>query len=121
MNLLAETLEALTEMKRDPQSIIFIGSEDTGHCCTWEEFQVLADIEYDDGFGAQEIASDLIIVFSDGFKLERHEYDGSEYWVTQKPFIMPEITKPIVRLSVPESKIGWMTVEEIAKEIKSHE
>ena len=44
MNLLRETREVLADWKRDPEDIIFIGSETSGHHCTWTEFEVLADI-----------------------------------------------------------------------------
>lgn len=38
----------------------------------------LAAIDYDDGYGSQELFG--IIVFKDGTWLQRHEYDGSEHW-----------------------------------------
>lgn len=47
-------------------------------------------IEYDEGYGVQEINEHLVIVFDDGSWLERAEYDGSEWWeyktVPQRPF-----------------------------------
>lgn len=38
------------------------------------------DIDYDDGYGSQEIAADLVVAFTDGGFLRREEYDGSEWW-----------------------------------------
>jgi hypothetical protein len=43
-----------------------------------EDFLRLADVEYDSGFGAQEVAKDLIVLWNNWW-LERHEYDGSEW------------------------------------------
>ena len=37
------------------------------------------DCEYDSGFGSQKVAHDLIVV-GENWWLERHEYDGSEWW-----------------------------------------
>lgn len=113
-NLLEETHEDMGCAGRKPEDIIFIGSEKSGHSCTWAEFQKLADIEYYCGFGAQEIASDLIIVFKDGQKMWRHEYDGSECWQYSEPFKPPEKTLPITRLMVDRDKqVGWCDLAEI--------
>ena len=111
MNLLKETQAAIKSSGHRPKDIIFIGSEETGHQCTWEEFQVLADQEYDAGYGAQEVARDLVIVFSDGSKMWRHEYDGSENWEYSKPFERPDKSLPIHCLF----GTYWPTLEELQK------
>lgn len=46
----------------------------------WEFIEVANTIEYDAGYGTQEINKHLVIVFEDGSWLERAEYDGSEWW-----------------------------------------
>ena len=46
---------------------------------TVEDFIEHANFEYNDGYGIEEINTDLILVGKD-FWLERHEYDGSEWW-----------------------------------------
>ena len=43
-------------------------------------FKKIGKIEYSGGFGAQEIAADLIIYFKDKSYITRGEYDGSEWW-----------------------------------------
>ena len=111
-NLLEETIEDIARSGHKPEDIIFIGSEASGHRCTWEEFQALANVDYDAGYGAQEIASDLIIVFRDGAKMWRHEYDGSERWDYSEPFKMPEQSLPIKRLKVPADRVGWCDLAE---------
>lgn len=98
MNLLQETIEDISNSGHRIEDIIYIGSEESGHCCDWEEFKILADIEYYDGFGAQEIASDLVIAFSGGAKMWRHEYDGSERWEYSRPFVAPKEKKKIKTL-----------------------
>lgn len=110
MNLLNETIEDIAESGHKVEDIIFIGSEESGHSCTWDEFVLLADREYDDGFGAQEVADDLVIVFSDRSKMWRHEYDGSEYWAYSRPFNAPPEKKPIKSLFVPSERVGWMSL-----------
>ena len=97
MNLLAETIADIQQTGHTPDDIVYIGSRD-GYACTWDEFTRLADREYDNGYGGQEVADDLEIHFRDGGWLERHEYDGSEGWSYRAPFAPPAETKPIERL-----------------------
>lgn len=97
-NLLSETKEAIQRSGHTVTDIVFIGSVNTGHECTWDEFSLMADREYDSGFGAQEVASDLIVVFSDGQSMWRGEYDGSEWWEHNKPFKRPDVKLPIATL-----------------------
>lgn len=49
--------------------------------CTWETFaEVARTIDYDNGYGHQEIGESLEILFKDGSWMQRWEYDGSEGW-----------------------------------------
>ena len=98
-NLLKETKADIKNSGHKVSDIIFIGSIDSGYSCTWDEFLTLADIEYHAGFGYQEIASDLTIVFSDGSTMWRGEYDGSEWWEYSKPAEIPENQKQILKLN----------------------
>lgn len=111
MNLLKETKDAIASSRHTEADIVFIGSEATGHECTWAEFCTLADVEYDAGFGAAEVAKDLCIVFSDGQKMWRGEYDGSEWWEHSTQFKRPEKALPIARLTVVGTdKLGSETL-----------
>lgn len=98
MNLLEETIAAINMYGHTIDDIIFIGSSDGEYACTWEEFTALADTEYDDGYGAQRVASDLIIQFSDDGRLYRVEYDGSEEWEYAGPLRVADDPKPIRNL-----------------------
>jgi hypothetical protein len=119
VNLLAETKEAIKDSGHTPDDIVFIGSRESGHRCTWDQFTQLADVTYHNGFGAQEVASDLEIVFRDGTTMWRHEYDGSENWDYSLPFVMPTESKPITALTVNPSKVGWCTLAQIHEEAPS--
>ncbi len=79
-NLLKETIEELADNKKVPQDVQWVGSQDGKYSLSWEQFAVKASqIDYDSGYGGQELASNLVVVGPDWW-LERHEYDGSEWW-----------------------------------------
>ena len=111
MNLLEETKDDIRRSGHTPKDIVFIGSEETGHRCTWDQYQALANIDYSSGFGAAEIAQDLKIVFSDGSSMKRGEYDGSEWWEYARPFTEPKIGLTISRLMVDRvEEVGWRSL-----------
>lgn len=97
-NLLTETREAIAEEGHSPSDIAFIGSPSSGHACSWAEFEALADIEYQAGFGGAEVATDLVIVFTDGEYLSREESVGSEWWRINRTPTIPTQTQPVHRL-----------------------
>lgn len=76
-NLLEETIEILEENGKSLDDIVGVCGDKFQ--ISIEQFKELANKEYDDGFGGQEVAKDLKIV-GNNFWLERHEYDGSEWW-----------------------------------------
>ena len=79
-NLLKETIWKLADHGLGPNDVKWVGNQDnTG---TWQDFVKLADFDYDDGFGIQEINAALLIVGKNWW-LERVEYDGSESWSFQ--------------------------------------
>jgi len=77
-NLLEETVDAIESAKKTIADIVYIGTE--GACCSWTAFALMADREYDSGFGSQNVLGDLRIIFADHSFLCRREYDGSEWW-----------------------------------------
>jgi hypothetical protein len=86
MNLLQETENFLFDYEFRPEDIVFIGTYDGSYSCTWEEFKLLADQNYNAGYGSQEVLPDLVIVFKDNSWISRSEYDGSEGWdLNRKP------------------------------------
>jgi hypothetical protein len=85
-NLLEETIKLMAEHGKAPTDVRFVVGNPGCHyrisvvgVGTWEDFAALADIKYDNGFGGAEIDEALQVV-GDDWWLERHEYDGSEWW-----------------------------------------
>ena len=76
VNLLTETLAELKRHNKTINDIVWFGTD--GFCVPLEKFTEVMDVDYNDGFGGQEIACDLIICGEDWW-LERGEYDGAEY------------------------------------------
>ena len=107
-NLLQETKAAIQSSEHTEADIVFIGSEKTGHQCTWAEFCALADVEYDSGRGITQVAQDLVIVFSDGLKMWRGEDDCSEWWEYSTPAKLPAHALPIRTLLCPPARVGWV-------------
>lgn len=83
MNLLYETKAVLGRYGKLPEDVKWVGRPSTNAVCSWGEFATQADIDYDNGYGGQEIPSDLVVVGSDWW-LERAEYDGAEWWEYKK-------------------------------------
>ena len=119
-NLLKETEHVLKIFKKKPADIDWIGSKDGKYAINWEQFKNLAaSIDYDAGFGAQEIARDLVVVFKDGDWLIRDEYDGAESWELQSLPKKRIRSKPIYRLCVNEDEVGWRTIDYMNRNLKS--
>lgn len=95
VNLLEQTIAAVENAGKTPADIVFIGTLSPAESCSWEDFKLLADFEYDNGYGGAEISTGLIIVFSDGSRLFRGEYDGSEWWNFMPKFKKPRNTAPL--------------------------
>lgn len=110
MNLLIETLADLDLANKKPSDISFIGSLSGEYQCTWDEFQELADVSYDNGYGAAQVALDLVIGFKDGTRLCRYEYDGAESWSYVPNIPVVGDPKPIRRLLSPTNASGWRTL-----------
>lgn len=82
-NLLEETIEYMACRDKYPSDVKIVyltNSKNTKTCFTWDDFaEICADIEYDEDYGGAEINETLEIVGKDWW-LERHEYDGDEWW-----------------------------------------
>ena len=98
-NLLEETKDELAGCHKTPKDVLWVGTSDGSEAITWEEFEKLADFEYDDGYGLNEIRLDLVVV-GKGWWLERYEYDGSEWWVYKKQPKLLKLHKELKELRV---------------------
>ena len=91
-NLWEETIEFLKENDKTFEDVLFIQGEDFK--VAKENFEIVAKkTNYNDSFGAQHVATDLVLV-GDGWWIERFEYDGSEWWEfktipTEKSEVVP--------------------------------
>lgn len=107
MTFLEETIEKIKQSGHNTADVLWVGSSDGEYAISWEEFTMIAGFDYDSGWGSQKIATDLVVVFHDGGWLDRHSYDGSEWWVFKKtPSISPS-PKKFQRLT---GRFGWETV-----------
>ena len=93
MNFLNETIVFLDKYGHEPKDVKWIGCK--GGKITWDEFKVIADFFYDNGYVGYVIELTLKVVGEDWW-LERHEYDGSEWWEYKKhPKDLPSIEDKI--------------------------
>jgi len=93
MNLLKETLNILNKNRLKQSDVLWCGSVDFGYF-TWQDFKDLANTDYHNRSGL-EVATDIVIVTKKGY-LERHNYDGSEWWEYKEIPKMPKnYRKPI--------------------------
>lgn len=115
-NLLEETIKKLANNGKLETDVLWVGTRT--HKTTWEQFKIIADTEYHDGFGGQEVARDLLIVGKDWW-MERHEYDGSENWEFKTLITEPTETIDLKALTTSQSKklgynaSSWSTLLEI--------
>lgn len=77
MNLKTETGECLAGHGKTFGDIKIVCGDDFN--IPVDNFLSLADTEYDNGFGGQEVARDLTLI-GDGFVMIRTDYDGAEAW-----------------------------------------
>lgn len=88
-NLFKETLQILKENGKTFDDVLWCGSYEES--MSPETFKRIAELtEYDSGFGGPEVATDLMVVGRD-FWLERHEYDGSEWWEYKGYPVKPKV------------------------------
>ena len=117
-NLWEETIGTLANNNKSFDDVIAICGNDFQ--ITKEDFEKYSKTEYDDGYGSPKVAEDLLIIGAD-FWLERHEYDGSEWWeFKQMPKYKELPFKPITALTVEQARengvdcsCGWENLENL--------
>ena len=108
-NFLEETCRTIIDSNHTTEDIIFIGSEHSGYYCNWEEFESLADFEYNNKEGNPGVAVDLTIIFLDNGALHRHLHKGLRIWAYY-PYHDLKCKRKIKTL---QNKIGWENLEKI--------
>ena len=79
INLLTETEYALRIYHKTVDDIDWIGGKDFTVSLD-NFFEIAKSVDYNPSYGCQEVATDLVIMFTDGSYLYRDEYDGAEEW-----------------------------------------
>lgn len=92
INLLQETIDKLIEHGKSIEDVQYV--TDGQYRTTWEEFAEVANQEYYNGYGGAAVELCLKIV-GNSFWLERHEYDGSEWWSYKTQPVRPENKGPV--------------------------
>lgn len=123
-NLWEETVEILKDRDKTFDDVVAICG--SNFQITKEDFVKYSNTIYDSGYGAPEVAEDLCIIGID-FWLERHEYDGSEWWeFKQMPKYKELPFKPITALSIRQAHIngvdcscGWETLDILNAQVES--
>ena len=95
-NLLQETIEILDQHGLTLNDIRFIHTS-CGDFIPSQGGRKFLDVDYDSGFGTFHIDLNLKLV-GDNWWLERHEYDGSEWWEFKK---LPTFGKKVSRFVTP--------------------
>lgn len=114
-NFKDETLSILATNGKTWNDVKFIQGDDFKVSNNKDELLELMNFEYDDGYGAPQIAEDLIIV-GDNWWLERGEYDGSEWW-EYKETPRPNLKlKEIKRFQVKDDQVGWESLKDVNEE-----
>lgn len=95
-NLYEETLDILKENGKTESDVMWFGHlfyGDDQQEYPREKFEEYLNYKYDSGYGGTEVDEYLYIV-GDNWWLERHEYDGSEWWeyktLPTRPVIMSD-------------------------------
>lgn len=109
-NFKDETLECLKDGGYKPEDIEWLGCED--FTIPTDQFWKLADCEYDNGYGSQSVATDLLIVLKDGSYLERHEYDGAEWCEMKRVPAKPYKNRNDIKYVVRDDSM-WDTLKEM--------
>ena len=97
MNLKQETLDAMAENGMVIADIAYISNRDFNQSVPVDEFFRSADREYDNDYGLHEVNLDMVIVFTNGDRMMRQEYDGSEWWeyIQAAPLTPPLVAAPL--------------------------
>lgn len=95
MNLLAETIERLGQQGKQTADVRWVGNQHG--FAAWDRFEIDADFDYNAGFGGTNVLTSLVVV-GENWWLERHEYDGSEWWEFKTIPVKPAMHCAVLRL-----------------------
>lgn len=107
--LIQETKDFIAAQGYTKEDIQWIGGND--FTIPLDNFWKSAPQYYNAGYGAQEVAADLKIVFKDGTWMMREEYDGSEWWAYRRCPSMPLRIENVTHFVSRDS--GWDSLKRI--------
>lgn len=117
INLLDETREVLENNNKTINDINWVGNKKIYFDVC--EFFKVANVEYDNDYGSPKVAQDLLVV-GDNWWLERHEYDGAEWWEYKEIPLKPNAKIELKALTVGQAKklgfdvsIGWENLKRL--------
>ena len=111
-NLWEETTKILSKYGKTFDDVLFI--QGNNFEITKDNFEIVAKYtNYNTGFGAQRVATDLVLVGKDWW-IERGEYDGSEWWDFKAIPLKKDEIKNITRLAGGM----WDNLMEINEEVE---
>lgn len=102
-NLKTETINYLSQFNYTKDDVAWVGLGEGGwdyalqdpyppqEYMSFEAFLKAANAEYDAGYGGENVNSSLVIVMKDGSYLERHDYDGAEWWEIKRTPQKPDV------------------------------
>ena len=88
VNLLEETKEKLADCHKTPKDVLWVGTRDGTEAITWEEFEKLADFEYDNGCSSDSKIRFDLVVAGKGWWLQREVYPYCCLWVDYRPKLL---------------------------------
>lgn len=106
MNLLKETISDLLEHGKTLDDVVWVGTREVE--IPIKDFLKLADKHYDAGFGSPKVATDLLVC-GDGWYMERHEYDGSEWWEFKTMPTRPN--RVVIPKVIVDDEFMWCSLE----------
>lgn len=89
-NLLKETEQELINNGKSLEDICWVGTKSVKLDLDGEGIKRALDINYNSGYGLNEISLEFMVC-GNNWWLERHEYDGSEWWEYKEQPVMPTI------------------------------
>lgn len=115
-NFLKETREVIKANNKTTDDVIWVGNGE--YVISWSDFEKIANVDYDSGYGAQEMPTDILIVGKDWW-MEREEYDGAESWSFKTLPKKQEKTKPFKHITIEHCM--WMSLADLNDEKKRKE
>ena len=117
MNLLKETVSILEDRNKSLSDIEWIGT--SREYVDINKFIEIADTSYDNDYGSPKVAEDLFIV-GNNWWLERHEYDGSDWWEYKELPTKPKKILELKALTIEQAErlgfdvsLGWESLRRI--------